>query len=1140
MATRLSFLVLFLTTGLAAGAASVDLISKADPVPDSFGSGFSSGMSADGRYVVFQSDAPNLVPGQVDTNLFYDVFLRDRVAGTTTLISHAAGKPATASPADGFWSSLDAGISSDGRYIVFVSLGTVLVAGQTDANQSTDVFLYDRVTGATTLVSHASGDSHATADEGSEEARISADGNYVLFVSTARNLVPGQTASPSPLKLANVFLYHRPSGTLTLVSHRQGAPTTAASGSSAGAALSADGSSVAFTSSATDLLAGANLAGGSSDVYLYQRSSGAVSLVSHASVSPLLPADGFSGDPHLSADGRWLAFASQARNLVPGQATEPASLASNLFLFDPSTGQSRLVTHASASPQIAAGLGDFNDGFAMSADGRYVAFTSSALDLVPGQTTLGGSHPNVFLYDREANASVLASHHRDSRTTAPTGWSRLPSLSADGRYLAFESSALDLVPHQTDTPNAFDVFVYDRTAGTTVLASHAGGSVSTTGNDDSRFARISADGGIVAFESAATNLGGGQVDLNGFQDVFLFARKSAEVTPLTQGDPELPAVTPHGPSSLSGLSSDGRFALFVSKATGLVPGQVDQPYSADPIFGPGGSWDVFLRDRATGRNTLLSRSSAAPPTATGDRDGTSGTTPVLSADGRFAAFAQADSTSGSFQATRLYLYDQAADKLALVNHRAGAPGQQDGQADTPAISADGRYLAYLCGGCHLPSGPAEGVLGLLLFDRVTGTTRLADAASGAPGTSSDGVASQPRISPDGRFLLFLSDASNLVPGQAASGAVPNLFVFDRTTGAVRLVSHTAGSAATPANGSTDSSEISGDGNWIVFTSGATDLVPGQSDGNGRFDVFLYDQSSGAVTLVSHAISSSGMAANAESSGASISGDGRWIVYTSNATDLVAGAAVPDGTFAVYLYDRLSGANSLISHALGSPAAAVEGFEPRISADGSRIAFLTSAANVAPGQNAANLSVDLILYDRSTGTPTRVGRTYGTAPFGHETQISLSPWISPDGRFVAFTSDSSKLVPGDFNANWDAFVYDAAAQSGPVTVPPCALFSGVLRSNVPKPLTAAGACGVPAGAKRVQLKLTVSQGTGKGNVQLFAGTATTPAAGILRFTRGANRSATFTAPLGNGAFTLLPFVAGNGTVRIGVEIDGYTP
>ena len=124
------------------------------------------------------------------------------------------------------------------------------------------------------------------------------------------------------------------------------------------------------------------------------------------------------------------------------------------------------------------------------------------------------------------------------------------------------------------------------------------------------------------------------------------------------------------------------------------------------------------------------------------------------------------------------------------------------------------------------------------------------------------------------------------------------------------------------------------------------------------------------------------------------------------------------------------------------------------------------------------------------------------------------------------------------ARWDAFVYDAAA--GPVTVPPCTLLDGVLRSNVRQMATVAGACGVPAAAKQVLVKITVSQGTGKGNVQVYPGNVTNPSSGILRFNAGMSRSATFTVPLGNGGIALLPFVNGNGTVRVGVEVDGYVP
>jgi RNase P/RNase MRP subunit POP5 len=111
------------------------------------------------------------------------------------------------------------------------------------------------------------------------------------------------------------------------------------------------------------------------------------------------------------------------------------------------------------------------------------------------------------------------------------------------------------------------------------------------------------------------------------------------------------------------------------------------------------------------------------------------------------------------------------------------------------------------------------------------------------------------------------------------------------------------------------------------------------------------------------------------------------------------------------------------------------------------------------------------------------------------------------------------------------------------VPPCALFTGSLRSNARKVLKVAGSCGVPPGTKQVVVKLTASQGTGQGNVQLYPGNIRTPAAGILRFERGATRTAGFTLSLstnGTGTLALLPFVRGSGTVKVSVEVDAYVP
>jgi Tol biopolymer transport system component len=1131
-------LLLILGTAVGARAATVELISKADPVPDSFGTSYLSGMSADGRYVLFQSTAPNLVPGQVDDNGLPDLFLRDRVAGTTTLISHQAGKPNVAGhaipqPSISYF-TLDASLSADGRYVAFASAWTDLVPGSV-SNGAINIFLYDRVAGTTTLISHAAGDRAVYTDGLTFGARISADGNYVAFSSSGSNLVAGQkpSATGGPF---NLFLYSRSLGSLALISHRAGAPATAGNGNtgiSDSPAISADGGYIAFLSMATDLIPGqAGPSGEERSVFLYQRSNGAVSLVSHAAGSPLGFSNGDASEVQISADGRWIAFASSATDLISGQAQASTSAA---FLYDRIAGATRLVSHGTTSPLTPEAA----DSLALSEDGRYLAFDSTAHDLIPGQVNLSGGG-DVFVYDRVANSISLVSHSRDSATTTPShSTSSGPSLSADGRFIAYRSSAVDLVSHQTDAvPFSLDIFVYDRMARTTTLASHIPTSLTTAATGGSSAARISADGSAVAFASDAPDLTAGRFDPNGFQDLFLFERTSAEVTDLSPTAPDVPAITPVGPSSAADISADGRFVVFISQANGLVPVQVDTSFRIDPSRATG-TWDVFLRDRATGKTTLVSRSKSSPPTAAG------GFSPAISADGNFVAFVGPDSQVE--EGRPLYVYGRETDTLVLANHLPGSSGQPDGgPQNQPALSADGRYVAYHCSACHLvpgqqdgrPPGPSPGLnLDVFLYDRVTGLNTLVSHASDSATTTGDSPSTNPRISADGRFVVF-SSAGHLAAGQPGGG----IFVFDRTTGAVTLVNRGAGAIS---DGDAFDATISADGRWIAYRSRAVDLVPGQIDTNGFPDVFLYDQVTGATALVSHASSSPVTAGSADRNDyagdftLSLSGDGRWLAFTSQATDLVPGVTNPDELIAAYLYDRTSGQVALVSSAAGSPGTVSMAWQPVLSADGSRIAFLSSATDLVPGQS-AQPAFNLFVQDRATGARTLAGRLSDLEylPQGSLNNVEFTPRLSADGRVVTFTSELA-LVAGDFNRNWDAFVYDAATTTGPVTVPPCALFNGALRSNVRKPLTATGACGVPAGAQQVQIRLTVSRQTGKGNVRLFAGTATA-LFGILRFDRGANRSADFTVPLENGSFALLPFVAGNGTVRVSVEIDGYTP
>lgn len=1112
-AARRGALILFLMFHAAGGASAgqVELVSKASVVGDSSGNSLAMSMSADGRYLLFQSEAPNLVPGQVDTNLFDDVFLRDRLTGTTTLISHSPGSPLIASPSDGDYLVLHADISADGRYIAYVSLGSELVPGVTDKKNNADVFLYDRVTDTTTLVSHAPGEPNVPSDGISYGARISDDGNYVVFTQTGAK-------SPSGFfKDLFVYLYHRPSGTLTQIGRKHASTSTIYDLVFDYPEISADGQYVVFTSLAPDLVPGQTDTNSKLDVFLYQRSTGTLSLVSRASGSTARTADGASNLPTISADGRWIGFVSQGRNLVPGQIETGNN--QDVFLFDRISGEMRLVSHTSASTRTAAGAFYYR----MSANGRYLAFTTEASNLVPGQVDTNGQS-DVFVYDRVSGTTKLVSHNRNSRTATTKDPLRSvsPSLSADGRYIVFESFAVDLVSGQTDTPDTIDVFLYDQVVETTVLVSHTRGSSTTVGNGLSYGDLISADGRVILFDSYASDLAEGQIDPHRFRDTFVYQRGSGEVTSVSRRDPGNPSIAAEGPSSIGDISADGRFVLFRSRANDLVPGQIDKPYYNPELFERTGTWDVFLLDRATGKTRLMTHTTDSPATAIGR---SSTISPVLSADGRFAAFSL---TGNSHE---FFLYDQLADTFLLVNPHPGLPGQSVGRPDAFSLSADGRYLAYACNGCQVVPGLGSLHNYVFLYDRITRTHTLVSHASGSPNTGADDDSQNPKISADGRFVLFESRASNLVASQTGA-QVENVFLFDRTTGAVSLISHATASATAGGDAGSTASAISADGRWVLFSSSATNLVPGQTGPERPYALFLHDRASGQTTLVNHAVSSLTQQANAWHGEASISADGRWVVFSSTATDLVTGANDAADTSDVFLYDRTSGLVTLVSQPDGSNRSA--GFAPQISADGSRIAFRSNVPT--PGFH---------IYDRSTGTRTMAVQFPTISPFyfGQE-QVDNGLRMSADGRQILFTS-ASPNVAGDFNGNWDVYLFDEAA--GPVTVPGCTLFDSrraangpALRSNIRRTVAVQGACGVPANAKAVSVQATLRQGSGKGNVRFYPGGVTATPAATLRFEKGQTVTRSLNLPLSSdGKLDLLPFVAGNGTVHVVIEVNGYS-
>ncbi|MBO9334742.1 MAG: PD40 domain-containing protein [Roseiflexus sp.] len=386
------------------------------------GGSFTPSISADGRYVAFASIAVNLVSG--DTNGVQDIFVHDRQTGQTTRVSVASGGAQANGP------SFDPSISADGRYVAFASLATNLVSG--DTNNEQDIFVHDRQTGQTTRVSVATGGGQANGN--SSNPSISADGRYIAFDSNASNLVSGDTNNTG-----DIFVHDRQTGATTRVSIGPGG--TQANRGSLAPSISADGRYVAFHSSATNLVSG--VTNGTTHIFVHDRQTGATTRVSVAS-------DGTEGNslsirPSISADGRYVAFQSIATNLGCTNGTQ------HIFVHDRQTGQTTCVSVASDGTEGNSGSNDPS----ISANGRYVAFQSQANNLVSGDT---GFIADIFIHDRQTGVTTRVSIAFDG--TEANNVSSAPSISADGRYIAFESNASNLV--DGDTNSIRDIFVHDR------------------------------------------------------------------------------------------------------------------------------------------------------------------------------------------------------------------------------------------------------------------------------------------------------------------------------------------------------------------------------------------------------------------------------------------------------------------------------------------------------------------------------------------------------------------------------------------------------------------------------------------------------------------------------------------------------
>ena len=371
-------------------------------------------ISAGGEAVAFDSRASNLVAG--DTNDALDVFVRDLRTGVTERVSIASDG------AQGISESGIGGISGDGRFVVFWSRAANLVAG--DTNGSVDVFVRDRQAGTTTRVSVATGGAQGLGN--SYSPSISADGRYVVFQSLASDLVAGASNGTW-----DVFLHDRQNGTTERISLDSGGAQ--ANGPSTVPIISGDGRSVAFWSLATNLVTGDT--NHSVDAFVRDLASGTTERVSVATGGA--QGSGPQNGPDavaISFDGRFVAFSSFANDLVPGDTNG----FDDVFVHDRAGNTTERVSVDSSGMQ-----GDSNSEYpSISADGRYVSFTSLSTNLVPGDTT---GYADVFVRDRASGTTERVSINSSRVAGNGTSFSTYGSLSADGRFVAFSSGATNLV-----------------------------------------------------------------------------------------------------------------------------------------------------------------------------------------------------------------------------------------------------------------------------------------------------------------------------------------------------------------------------------------------------------------------------------------------------------------------------------------------------------------------------------------------------------------------------------------------------------------------------------------------------------------------------------------------------------------------
>lgn len=392
-----------------------------------------------------------------------------------------------------------------------------------------------------------------------------------------------------------------------------------------------------------------------------------------------------------------------------------------------------------------------------------------------------------------------------------------------------------------------------------------------------------------------------------------------------------------GESNGPSISNDGRYVAFASIATNLVVGDTN------------GKWDVFVRDRQAG---TTERVSVAANGAQGNSDSWE---PHISADGRYVAFTStADNlTPVSNSGQNIYLKDRFTGQLELVS--ALPAGGASSSSRDAAVSDNGRFIAFYSGNSSLVTGDSNGKPDVFIRDRWNGQTRRVSLGPGGI-QGNDNSWSPVSISADGNLVFFASSASNLVPDD--TNVALDVFVHDVSLGQTTRLSVASNGSEGNLGHNSPGGDPSADGQFVAFTSEATTLVSG--DTNNSSDVFVRNRQSGTTNRVS--VKSNGdQIISAHSFSTVISPDGRFVVFDSASSVLVTGDTNSERD--VFVHDRQTGRTNRISIKTdGTQGNDVSQFPYDISENGRVIVFSSKATNLVSGGGDTNQTWDIFVHE----------------------------------------------------------------------------------------------------------------------------------------------------------------------------------